>query len=228
MRRPGDGHSRVVGGDVPASPGRMEAFSDGVLAVAITLLVLDLRVPEPGGAAGLGHALVALWPHAVAYVVSLAAIGIMWINHHAMVHRLAAVDHSVHVLNLLLLMSIVVLPFTTALMSTYLVAPSGGHVAAAVYAGSLLVISAVFLALERHLLVRRPHLLREPLSRAQVRAILFRAGLAPPAYLVAGAAGLVTPYLTLAVCALLGTFYLLAPRSSGEAEARPTSPSTEG
>lgn len=194
--------------------GRVEAFSDGVIAVAITLLVLDLRVPEPDDAQSLAARLVALWPNYLAYVISFAAIGIMWINHHAMLRRLVGVDHSVLVLNLALLLCIVALPFTTSLLATYLDAPQGGHLAAAVYAGALLVTSVVFIALQHHLQVRRPYLLREQPTAAQRRAILRRAAVAPPAYLVAGAAGLVTPLATLGVCAALGVFYLLPPPRS--------------
>ncbi len=194
--------------------GRIEAFSDGVIAVAITLLVLDLRVPPPGGAHTLAHRLVELWPNAVAYVISFVAIGIMWINHHTMLRRLKAVDHRALVLNLVLLLCIVVLPFTTSLLATYLDADDGGHLAAVVYAASFLVTSSVFIVMQWHLLVGRPDLLREAPTRAGTRAILLRASVAPPGYLLAGAAGLITPYLTLAVCAALGTIYLLAPPSA--------------
>lgn len=209
---------RTFGSDTIAKS-RIEAFSDGVIAVAITLLVLDLRVPGPDGASNLAHSLVELWPNYLAYVVSFVAIGIMWINHHAMLRRLAGVDHSVLVLNLLLLMCIVVLPFTTSLIAGYLDAPSGGHLAAAVYAGSFLVTSSVFVVLQCHLLLRRPHLLRQPLTVSERRTILVRGAIAPPTYVVAGAAGLLTPYLTLAVCVALGIFYLLAPPQPGRGEA---------
>ncbi|WP_182357280.1 TMEM175 family protein [Tomitella gaofuii] len=208
----GRGAPRRTGGCAGAfGKGRVEAFSDGVMAVAITLLVLDLRVPEPGGTGGLGHRLAALWPNYLAYVISFVAIGILWINHHTMLRRLRDVDHSVLVLNLLLLLCIVVLPFTTALLSSYLVEEDGGRLAAVVYAGSFLVTSAVFLALQFHVLTHRRRLLREPLTGAERRTILRRAAAAPPAYLVAGGLGLVTPYLTLAVCVAMGLFYLAAP-----------------
>lgn len=193
------------------SKGRIEAFSDGVIAVAITLLVLDLRVPEPTGAGDLGHRLLELWPNYAAYAVSFVAIGIMWINHHTMLRRLSGVDHSVLLLNLLLLLCIVVLPFSTSLLATYLDAPRGGHLAAVVYAGSLLVTSSVFLTLQCHIVMRRAHLLREALTESARRSILARAAIAPPAYLLAGVAGFVSPYLTLAVCVVMGTFYLVAP-----------------
>ena len=200
------------------APRRIEAFSDGVIAVAITLLVLDLRVPQPDGAGTLGHRLLELWPNYLAYVISFVAIGIMWLGHHTMLRRLALIDHSVLVLNLLLLLCIVVLPFTTSLLATYLDSPGDGRLAAMVYAGSFLVTSSVFFAMQCHILVRRPHLLREPHTDRDRRAILIRAALAPPGYLMAGAVGLVTSYLTLGVCVALGIYYLLAPPSNPPAE----------
>lgn len=192
--------------------GRVEAFSDGVIAVAITLLVLDLRVPQPDSGT-LAQGLIAQWPNYVAYAVSFVAIGIMWINHHTMLRRLIGVDHQTLVLNVVLLMCIVALPFTTSLLASYLDAP-GGHLAAVVYAGSFLVTSSVFTTLQCYLLLRRPHLLRDRHTRADTRAILKRAAIAPPAYLIAGLLGLVSPYLTLAACVVLGVFYLLAPRAA--------------
>src|SRR5436190_11238271 len=69
------------------SKSRLEAFSDGVLAVAITLLVLDLKVPSPAAGHTLGHELGRMWPNYVAYVISFVTIGIIWINHHAMIAR---------------------------------------------------------------------------------------------------------------------------------------------
>ncbi|GGL84048.1 TMEM175 family protein [Glutamicibacter protophormiae] len=101
-----------------------EAFSDGVMAVAITLLVLDLQVPEPEPGRSLARGLLELWPNALAYVMSLISIGIMWLSHHTMFHRLARVDHSV------LLLCIVVLPFTTSVLSSYLDVPGQGVLAA--------------------------------------------------------------------------------------------------
>src|ERR1700735_2990868 len=90
------------------STNRLESFSDGVFAVAITLLVLGIDVPEGKPHHSLGHALLGNWPQYAAYVVSFLTIGIIWINHHAMISRLRAADHPILILNLLLLMSIAV------------------------------------------------------------------------------------------------------------------------
>ncbi len=92
------------------STSRLEAFSDGVIAVAITPLVLNIRVP-PVTEHNLGHQLVRNWPQYAAYVISFITIGIIWINHHAMIGRLQRPNHAILFLNLLLLMSIGILPF---------------------------------------------------------------------------------------------------------------------
>jgi uncharacterized membrane protein len=94
--------------------GRAEAFSDGVFAIAITLLVLSLRLPGHGT---LTSQLLAAWPQYFAYVVSFLTIGIMWMNHHTMLAHVERVDRPLLVLNLLLLMGIVAIPFPTVLVA---------------------------------------------------------------------------------------------------------------
>jgi len=190
---------------------RVEALSDGVIAVAITLLVLDLRVPPPGSG-DLASALAELWPNYLAYVISFLSIGIMWINHHVALSRVERVDHAVMLLNLLLLLCIVALPFSTSLFAAYLDAPAGGHLAAVVYAGVFFVTSLVFVGLQWLILMQRPQLLREQVPRTRRRALLLRSTLAPPGYLLAALLGLVTPYLTLAICIAMGLFYLVPVR----------------
>lgn len=191
------------------TPNRLEAFSDGVFAIAITLLVLDLSVPEPGSEHTLGHELLVNWPSYAAYVVSFMTIGIIWINHHAAFSRLRAVDHSILIWNLLLLMTVGILPFTTHLMATYLTESSGEGLAAAVYAGSFLLMGSVFVGANRQILFRRPQLLKEPLGEAAARRILHYAALGQIPYLVATLLAFVTPYITLAICAGCAIYYSL-------------------
>lgn len=136
------------------SKSRIEAFSDGVIAIAITLLVLDIHVPSPASPSGLGHQIAREWPSYAAYVVSFLSIGVIWINHHAMLRRLVAVDHPVLMLNLLLLLTIGVLPWSTALMANFLRASSGQHLAAAIYAGSFLVMAIAFIAVQAYAMAR--------------------------------------------------------------------------
>jgi uncharacterized membrane protein len=194
---------------------RLEAFSDGVIAVAVTLLVLDIHVPEIRHDETLLRALLHSWPHYAAYVVSFMTIGIIWINHHAMISRLARADHSILILNLLLLMSIVLLPFATELMAAYLRASSGQTLAAGVYSGAFLLMAVAFAALNRHILLARAHMLSIEIPLEERRRILARSvsGLAP--YLVATILAVVSPYATLAICGALAVFYALPLASGG-------------
>jgi uncharacterized membrane protein len=203
---------------------RVEAFSDGVIAVAITLLALNLPIPAAihgrDLAATLGHQ----WPTFAAFAVSFVTIGIVWINHHAMLRRLARVDHTVLFMNLLLLMGICVVPFSTALLAEYLTASSGAHLAAAIYGGSLLVMSCCFFAIQRHVLVRRPELLHEGITPEDRELVLKRNrfGLLP--YAIATAAALVSGYLTYGITVAIAIYYAL-PRTTGDiAEAGPAAP----
>ena len=120
---------------------RAEAFSDGVFAVAITLLVLELL---PIGSDVLtAKVLLHAWPEYFAYVVSFLTIGIMWLNHHTILAHVNRVDRPLLVLNLLLLMGIVAVPFPTALVAEHLL-EEGGTVATVTYGIVMIAISAGF------------------------------------------------------------------------------------
>lgn len=186
---------------------RLEAFSDGVMAVAITLLILGIAVPQ--SKYPLAHELGQQWPAYVAYVVSFVTIGIIWINHHVCIGRLARADHSILILNLMLLMTVVVIPFGTSLLAHYLRGGQGQHLAAGVYGGTLLAMALTFSALNAQILFRRPSLLSAPLE-LEVRRRIFRravSGVIP--YVVATALAVVSPYATLGITAALAAFYAL-------------------
>jgi uncharacterized membrane protein len=191
------------------SKARIEAFSDAVIAVAITLLALDLRVPDPASPGSLAHHLGQQWPNYAAYVVSFLTIGIIWINHHAMLQRLVSVDHAILVLNLLLLLTIGVLPFSTALMAEYLNAEHGQNLAAVVYGGSFLLMSVAFFAMQRHLLLTKQDRLQDRLTPELRQAVLRRNAIGLLPYTVATVGGILSPFLTLAVCAGVALFYAL-------------------
>jgi uncharacterized membrane protein len=184
------------------------------MAVAITLLVLNIAVPDPLTTAHLGHALGAQWPVYAAYATSFITIGIIWINHHLMISRLARADYSILVLNLLLLMTIVLIPFGTSLLASYLKQGHGQNLAAGVYAGILLAMSATFSALNRQILLGRPELLSREIPPERRRYILLRvaSGLIP--YALATGLAAVSPYITLGITAALAGFYAL-PAASG-------------
>jgi uncharacterized membrane protein len=196
------------------STNRLESFSDGVFAVAITLLVLGIDVPHVGPHDSLGHQLVVNWPQYAAYVVSFLTIGIIWINHHAMIGRLRATDHTIMILNLLLLMTVAVLPFATDLIATYLRHPQGRSLAAVVFAGAYLVMAVMFGLLNGCILLRREDLLRVSLPLARRRQIFARAGAGTFPYVVAVGVAFVSAYASLAICAAIAVFYAL-PIASG-------------
>src|ERR1700735_2446161 len=130
---------------------RLESFSDGVFAVAITLLIFSLL---PIGQGALSYRTLGLaWPQYAAYVVSFLTIGIMWMNHHVLFSHVRLVDRPLMLLNLLLLMGVVAIPFPTALVAEHLIGrnASGGRPAAAGFGGGLIVISALFQRVWRRL-----------------------------------------------------------------------------
>src|SRR5258708_22815231 len=135
---------------------RLEAFSDGVFAVAITLLVLNIKVPgldlPPGQWLEEGKLWIAVrdeWPTLVAYIISFLTIGIMWLNHHRLFVHIKRIDTILLFINLLLLMTIVFIPVPTALLAQYIVLP-GQHAAAIIYSGTCLLMACCFNGLWRY------------------------------------------------------------------------------
>ena len=116
---------------------RVEAFSDGVFAIAITLLILEIRVPD-ASEGRLAHALFQQWPSFASYGVSFLVIGIIWVNHHGVFRYVVRVDRVVLFLNLGLLLAVSFLPFPTALFARYVRdGGSNAHVAAFVYSATM-------------------------------------------------------------------------------------------
>jgi len=135
-----------VGESLEKETGRVEAFSDGVFAIAITLLVLEFKVPHlPAGASSrdLFLALLDLWPSLVAFLGSFVAILIMWINHHALFRLILKTDSPFLFANGFTLLMVTFVPFPTAVLAEYLGKP-GERVAAAFYVGTFVVISIAF------------------------------------------------------------------------------------
>jgi len=187
------------------SKGRVEAFSDGVFAVAITLLIFNIQVDKaaPGE---LFHALLTAWPKYAAYVASFLTIGVMLMNHHGLFMRIARLDRPLLLLNLLLLMAIVFLPFPTAQLGANILVPQDAPTAASFYAGSALVIAIFFSALWTYLLTH-PELLSPEVDRqAAIRAWpRFTVGLL--AYLICVPLGQVSPIAVIVVCSAMAIYY---------------------
>jgi len=124
---------------------RLEAFSDGVIAVAITLLALDLTVAGPTGHGSLADQLHEKWPAFLAYLISFFMIGIVWVNHHALVRSITKADRLLLFLNLVLLLFVVLIPFATATEADYFPANDpDGQLAMVLYAGVFLGMSIGF------------------------------------------------------------------------------------
>jgi uncharacterized membrane protein len=135
----------------PNETARIEAFSDGVFAIAITLLILEIQVPPQTPHGGLRRALMNLWPSYLAFLASFMTIGVMWLNHHRLFTLINKKDDGLIAFNLLLLLGVTWLPFPTALLAEHLL---GSHadqrVAALVYAGSFLGLAIVFNVMWRY------------------------------------------------------------------------------
>ena len=187
------------------STSRLEAFSDGVFAIAITLLVLDLHVDAPAG--HLAHALAKEWPHYATFVVSFLTIGIIWVNHHSQFQIVRQVDRPLLFINLLLLMVVVLIPFPTGLLAGHLHSGSDQHVAAAVYSGTLLAMGVAFFANWRYA-ASRAHLLHTGLTPAQVRSLVRRniTGLTP--YALAVGLAFISAPVSLGICAAVAVYYV--------------------
>jgi len=188
--------------------GRLEAFSDGVFAVAITLLVLSLDVAGPGHGSSLVHQLGDQWPSFAAYVVSFLVIGIVWVNHHTLLGKLARTDRTTLFLNLLLLMFVTVIPFPTHVLAEYL--RTGGFdakVAAALY-GAVMEGMSIAFGLIYWWAGKHDELLHEHVDAAAHRAGFRRFTIGAVVYLPLIAFAFVSPVLTLLAHFVVAGFYV--------------------
>ena len=191
---------------------RVEAFSDGVFAVAITLLALDLHVPKfdalpPGG---LGAALLSLWPTLLAYVTSFLSILVTWLNHDRLFEHITRKDHGLLVWNGLLLMVITLYPFPTALLAEYIQHP-GAKIAAAVYSAFSIVMAILFNLLWHHA-ADDERLLAPNHDRHKARRITQQYRLGPLLYAVAFGAAFVNAALSVSISLALAVFFALPER----------------
>jgi uncharacterized membrane protein len=195
----------------PSETARVEAFSDAVFAIAITLLVLEIKVPTPdltGHGESLWKALLSLWPSYIGYLISFVTIGIMWVNHHSMFMLIRQTDRYFLLLSVFFLMCIAVLPFPTGVLAEYLAEPKGRRVAVAMYSASFILIALAYNALWWY--AARPGGLLEPdADQEAVRTISRRYLVGPLAYAVSFALAFVNAWASLAIHGLLTAFYVL-------------------
>ena len=187
------------------SKGRVEAFSDGVFAVAATLLIFNIQIDKtaPGG---LLAALLAAWPKYAAYVASFLTIGVMWLNHHGMFARIARLDRPLVFLNLLLLMAIVFIPFSTAQLGANILVARDANTAASLYAINASVIALFFGAVWTYALTH-PHLLAPDIDREAAMRAWPRFSVGSVVYLACIPLGQLSAIAVVFVCAALAVYY---------------------
>jgi uncharacterized membrane protein len=196
---------------------RLEAFSDGVFAVAITLLALNLVVAGPTGQGSLLDQLTAKWPAFAGYLISFLTIGIIWVNHHALVRSITKVDRTLLFVNLMLLLFVVLIPFGTATAADYLPHNSpSARLAMVLYAGIFLGMSAGFGAIFEWTL--HGHRVADPLPAEQHWAARFRFVGGASVYVVAIVVALFSAIASFLLIAAVAVYYIF--------ERTPTSPAT--
>jgi uncharacterized membrane protein len=185
---------------------RVEAFSDGVFAIAITLLILAVGIDQaPHG--DLGAYLVELWPAYLAYAVSFLTIGIMWVNHHLLFENFARVDRPMLLLNILLLMLIAFVPFPTRVVAEFARSEVDRRNAALLYGITLTTTAILFLALWMY---GSRHLLRADADPRVVSGITRSYLPGPPLYATATLLAFVNSIVSLIMFAAIALFYALS------------------
>jgi uncharacterized membrane protein len=192
---------------------RLEAFSDGVFAIAITLLIIEVRLPEGHGP--LAERLLEAWPSYVAYLISFVTIGIMWANHHGIFQLIDRTTHGLVVANLLLLLFVAFIPFPTSVLGEHLRASAGDQRTAALFYNGTYFVTAIFYNLLWQTAARGNRLIvagREA-AAAQVTRRFWPGA---PSYLVATLAAFVSVPLSVALNGAIAFFYLMPRRVGAE------------
>jgi uncharacterized membrane protein len=185
---------------------RVEAFSDGVFAIAITLLILEVRLPSNIETGKIASALLKLWPSYLAFLTSFGTIGIMWMNHHRLFNLINGIDDGLICLNTLLLLGVTWVPFPTALLAQHLLGPDQ-YVSAVFYSGSFVIIAIIFNVLWRYAVKRG--LVVHHVNVSSIRRQYY---LGPLFYLIAVLIGLTNATACLIFNLLLVVYYALPPR----------------
>jgi uncharacterized membrane protein len=189
---------------------RLETLSDGIFAIAMTLLVLTIA--QPTDFDRLHHELLRLWPSLAAYIVSFAVIGIMWLNHHSVFGHLERIDRPLFYLNLLLLTTIAFLPYPTGVLGHALGVAHGARAAAVFYSITMVVNAYAWAALWLYASVGRRLLTPTfPESERRTATILFTGG--SLAYTLSVGIAFINAYACLAFHAALAVYYAFDPLS---------------
>jgi uncharacterized membrane protein len=185
-------------------PGRLHALIDGIFAIALTLLVLDL--PKPAHSARLVHDLLNAWPSYVAYLVSFLTIGILWIEHHGMMSAVRSINRRFLERTLIFLLFISIIPWPTGLAADYAdQAVPEARAVAILYAATMLMMGLTF-AWGWSYLVAHPELVAEP-ARPALPAGARRALLGGLVYLIAIAVAFLSPKASFAIDAIVAVYF---------------------
>jgi uncharacterized membrane protein len=195
---------------VTTETGRVEAFSDGVFAIAITLLILEIRVPQPSGGP-LGAQLLRQWPSYLSFVISFAFIGIMWINHHRLFTHIRRTDTGLLLLNLLLLLGVTFVPYPTSVLAAYLGRPDQ-RLAAMFYNGTYVGIAVFYNLLWRYVVFSHSHLLGAEVDKEAVAGIVRQYSFGPLFYVVCMAIAWISVPASLVANVALACFFAVPPR----------------
>jgi len=199
---------------------RIETFSDGVFAIAITLLIIDIGVPHVGESGSLFVELVHLWPSYLGYVVSFLVIGTVWANHHNRFRLISRSDQYLLFLNTLFLMCVAFIPFPTALLSEYIREDAHRTTAVAVYSGTLAV-TGVLIALIWFYAVTNYRLIDRSVDPSLLPAMTRRYVFGMLSFILAFALAFVSPAASLALIVILVLLFVL-PEPVGSRHARGT------
>jgi uncharacterized membrane protein len=190
---------------VAVGTARLGAFSDGIFAIAATLLVLEFAV-HAGQGADLGHELLHLWPSYLAYVTSFLTIGIIWINHHECIEKIDRCNRTFLFLNLLLMLTIAFLPFPTKLVAQYLQQP-GEQAAVYAYDATYIAMAIVFNVWWRYASGNR-RLIREGVPDSALRAITRAFDPGVPMYVGVFVVAIFSPLASVVLTLAIAAFYL--------------------
>jgi uncharacterized membrane protein len=196
---------------VSSETSRVEAFSDGVFAVAITLLIFQVKTP-PAGSGALAEELLRQWPSYFSFAISFMFIGIMWINHHRLFTHINRCDNVLLSLNLLLLMGVTFVPFPTSVLAVHLLVPDR-RAAAILFNGTYLAIAIFFNLLWRYAASPHRHLIPPGADNSSVARITRQYAIGPLSYLVCFVLSWVSVPASLAFNLLLAFYFAIPPRS---------------
>jgi uncharacterized membrane protein len=183
---------------------RLEAFSDGVFAIAATLLVLEFTIRSHGD---LGNQLLHLWPAYLAYATSFLTIGIIWMNHHFCVETMARADRVLMFLNVLLLITVAFLPFPTRLVAHYLQHGGGEQAAVYVYDATFVLMALIYNVWWRYASTGR-RLIADNVPDSVVRSITRAFDPGVPMYSLVFLVAIWSPLASVALTFAVAAFYL--------------------